>query len=103
MPEGAKSGKPGRDGLVRRLTATELAKRLSDVLNRVHYRGETVVVERGGKPLCQLTPVSRSFDFRLSDLVALLDSAPAAGEEWAAAVAEGVAEQEDFEGFEWPR
>ena len=89
--------------LVRRLSATELSKRLSDVLNRVHYQRETVIVERGGKPLCRLTPVPAALDFQLSDLVALLDSMPSAGEDWAAAVARGVAEQDEFEGVEWPR
>lgn len=91
-------GKPGR-----RLTATELARKLSDVLNRVYYQRETVVVERGGKPVCQLTPVPASLDFQLSDLVALLGSMSGAGQEWAEAVAQGVAEQDEFEGFEWPR
>jgi antitoxin (DNA-binding transcriptional repressor) of toxin-antitoxin stability system len=91
------SGRP-----LRRLSATELAKRLSDVLNRVHYQNETVIVERGGKPLCQITPVPRSLDFHLSDLLSLLDSLPSPGEEWAEAVAQGVAEQDEFEGFKWP-
>lgn len=103
MTEGAADKKAGRGKPVRRLTATELAKRLSDVLNRVHYQRETVIVERGGKPVCELTPVAASLDFQLSDLVALLDSLPSAGEEWAEAVAQGVAEQDEFEGFEWPR
>lgn len=92
---------PGRP--VRRLSATALAKRLSDVLNRVHYQGETVLVERSGKPLCQITPVPGSLDFYLSDLVTLLDSLPSTDEEWAEAVRRGVAEQDEFEGFEWPR
>ena len=55
------------------------------------------------KPVCQLSPVPRSPEFRLSDLVALFRSLPAADEEWSAAVAEGVAEQDEFVGFEWPR
>jgi antitoxin (DNA-binding transcriptional repressor) of toxin-antitoxin stability system len=92
---------PGRPA--RRVTATQLAKRLSDVLNRVHYQRETVIVERGGKPLCLLTPVPARLEFRLSDLVALLESLPSPGKEWAASVAEGVAEQDELEGFEWPR
>ena len=103
MAKGAAKTKTAAGRPVRRLSATELAKRLSDVLNRVHYQRETVIVERGGKALCQLTPVPGSLDFRLSDLVALLDSLPSAGEEWAEAVAQGVAEQDEFEGFEWPR
>ncbi len=88
---------------VRRLSATELAKKLSDVLNRVHYQRETVIVERSGKALCQLTPVLGSVEFHLSDLVALLGSLPSAGEEWAEGVEQGVAEQDESAGFEWPR
>jgi len=103
MAESAAERKAGRGKPVRRLTATQLARRLSDVLSRVHYQRETVVVERGGRPLCQLTPVPASLDFQLSDLVDLLGSLPSAGEEWAEAVAQGVAEQDEFEGFEWPR
>jgi len=103
MADRAANRKESRGKPVRRLTATELARTLSDVLNRVHYQRETVVVERGGKPLCQLAPVPASLDFQLSDLVALLDSLPSAGEEWTEAVAQGVAEQDEFEGFEWPR
>jgi antitoxin (DNA-binding transcriptional repressor) of toxin-antitoxin stability system len=88
---------------VRRLSATELARKLSDVLNRVHYQHETVVIERGGRPVCQLTPVPASLGFQLSDLVALFHTLPIAGREWAEAVSKGVAEQDEFEGFEWPR
>jgi antitoxin (DNA-binding transcriptional repressor) of toxin-antitoxin stability system len=92
------SGRP-----LRRLSATQLAKKLSDVLNRVHYQRETVIVERGGKPVCQLVPVPGSLEFQLSDLVALLDSLPSPGEGWAQAVRQGVAEQDEYEGVEWPR
>ena len=98
----APAGKGAANRQVRRLSATEFAKRLSDVLNRVYYQHETVVIERGGKPVCQLTPVSGSLAFQLSDLVALFHSLPAAGEDWATAVSQGVAEQDEFEGFEWP-
>jgi hypothetical protein len=102
MAKGAAKTKTTSGRRVRRLSATELAKGLSDVLNRVYYQRETVIVERGGKPLCQLTPVPRLPDFHLSDLVALLDSLPSPGEEWAEGVAQGVAEQDEYEGFEWP-
>ena len=102
MPKAGAARKATARRRVRRLSATELARQLSDVLNRVHYRGETIVVERGGKPLCQLMPVPGSLDFQLSDLVALLGSLLPADEEWAEAVAQGVAEQDEFEGLEWP-
>jgi antitoxin (DNA-binding transcriptional repressor) of toxin-antitoxin stability system len=69
---------PGRSS--RRVSATELARRLPDVLNRVHYQRETIIVERGGKPLCQIAPVPSSPDFKLSDLVTLLAALPSSGE-----------------------
>jgi hypothetical protein len=95
--------KRGSPGSVLTLSATEFSKQLSDVLNRVHYRRETIVVERGGKPLCQIAPVSPPSSFRLSDLIALLDTLPLPDDAWANAVAQHVAEQEDLEGFAWPR
>ena len=102
MARNAAEGRSASGRPLRRLSATELARKLSDVLNRVHYQRETVIVERGGKPVCQLAPVPASLEFHLSDLVALLDSIPSPGEQWAEAVVQGVAEQDEFEGFEWP-
>ncbi len=40
-----------------KITATELAKNPSDVLNRVRYRGERFLVERNGDPVASLGPV----------------------------------------------
>ena len=37
-----------------RITATELARSLSDVLNRVKYKGEQFVVERNGEEVARL-------------------------------------------------
>jgi antitoxin (DNA-binding transcriptional repressor) of toxin-antitoxin stability system len=39
------------------ITATQLAKSLSDVLNRIRYRGEEFVVERNGEAIAKLGPV----------------------------------------------
>jgi prevent-host-death family protein len=39
------------------LTAADLARRLSDILNRVRYRGERFVVERNGEPVAVLVPL----------------------------------------------
>jgi antitoxin (DNA-binding transcriptional repressor) of toxin-antitoxin stability system len=59
----------------RRVSATDAARSFSDVLNRVQYRGETIVVERGGTPICEIAP-ARPLQFKLSDLAALLRAAP---------------------------
>jgi prevent-host-death family protein len=41
----------------RRISATELARKLGDVLGRVRYRGESFLVERNGAPVARLEPV----------------------------------------------
>ena len=38
------------------ITATQLAKSLSDVLNRVRYRGERFIVQRNGETIATIIP-----------------------------------------------
>lgn len=42
--------------MVTKITATELARNLSDVLNRVTYRHEEFVVERNGEIVAEIAP-----------------------------------------------
>ncbi len=65
----------------RRVTATEAAKKFSDILNRVVYRGETFVVERGGRPICEIVP-ARPAKFTGKDFVEMLKSAPRPDDEY---------------------
>ena len=78
-PDAKAKRQRGRKGVpatvARRISATDAARSFSDVLNRVQYRGETVVVERGGTPICEIAP-TKPLRFMLSDLAALLRSAP---------------------------
>jgi antitoxin (DNA-binding transcriptional repressor) of toxin-antitoxin stability system len=39
------------------ISATELVRRLGDVLGRIRYRGESFVVERNGTPIARLSPI----------------------------------------------
>lgn len=41
-----------------RISATELSRRLGDVLARVRYRGDSFVVERNRTPVARLIPLS---------------------------------------------
>jgi len=41
----------------RRISATELARRLGDILGRVRYRGDSFVIERSGDPVARLVPL----------------------------------------------
>ena len=43
-----------------RITATELARRLGDVLGRIRYRGDSFLVERNGDPVARIGPLSES-------------------------------------------
>lgn len=54
------------------ITATELAKNLSDVLNRIRYRGERFVIERDGEPLASLAPVKAANGITVNELFELL-------------------------------
>jgi prevent-host-death family protein len=40
-----------------KISATELARRLGDVLERVRYRGDSFLVEHGGTAVARLVPV----------------------------------------------
>lgn len=40
------------------ISATDLARRLGDILGRIRYRGESFIVERNGKPVARIGPVA---------------------------------------------
>ncbi len=40
-----------------RISATELARRLGDILGRIRYRGDSFTVERHGTPVARIGPV----------------------------------------------
>jgi len=42
------------------LNVAEAKKHFSDLLGRVAYRGETIVISRRGKPLAKLVPVGEA-------------------------------------------
>lgn len=76
----------------RRVSATEASRNFSELLNRVLYRGETFIVERGGEPICELRPAAPML-FTGADLVTLLRSLPPIDEEYLSIVEEIAREQ----------
>jgi antitoxin (DNA-binding transcriptional repressor) of toxin-antitoxin stability system len=78
-------------------------RNFADVLNRVRYQGETIVVERGGEEVCEISPPVQTRKFTWHDLAALIQSAGTAGEEWATAVEEVIREQPPAEFKKWRR
>ncbi len=66
-----------------RITATDLAKSLSDVLNRVRYRGEKFIVERNGASVAALIPVWAATGITLRELMIRLAQLPSADDGFA--------------------
>jgi antitoxin (DNA-binding transcriptional repressor) of toxin-antitoxin stability system len=78
---------PGRTVL-----ATQAARRFSDLLNRVQYRRESFVIERGGLPVCEVSPVGPTH-FTLGDLASLFRSRPTVDEAYLRDVENAVRSQ----------
>ena len=70
---GISTGKP-EHGVVTVMTATELARNLSDVLNRV-ADGESIEVTRSGRSIARIRPVRRTW-LPWEEFLAVLRSAP---------------------------
>jgi antitoxin (DNA-binding transcriptional repressor) of toxin-antitoxin stability system len=58
-----------------RVTATEAARKFSEILNRVVYQGESFVVERSGRPICEISPTKKQ-GISTRELVQVLRSGP---------------------------
>ena len=67
---------------MKKITATELARNLRAVLDRVRESGEGYIVERGGQPVVQVTPTpgEQNAEHALADLYRTLS--PQAAEGW---------------------
>ena len=58
-----------------RISATDLARRVGDVLGRVHYRGDTFVIDRNGDPVARIAPIPGAGGGTVADLMAVWRSA----------------------------
>ena len=41
------------------VTVTEAARNFSDFVSRIHYRGESALLVKGGRPMVKVTPARR--------------------------------------------
>ena len=83
------------------VTATQAARSFSDFINRVHYKGETFVIERGGETIAKLSPPEPVRKFMIGDFVENLKSLPKVDDDFAADVEKGIANQPPVEGSRW--
>jgi prevent-host-death family protein len=84
------------------ISATDAARRFSEVVNRVRYRNETFVVKRGGEPVCEIVPV-RPATITGRELVALLRSLPHPDKQYLDEVQRHLRNQPRVEKSRWPR
>ena len=69
-----------------KVSATEAARTFSDLLNRIRYRGEEFLVERGGEPICRMVPATTSRNLTMRQLADILRELPAPDRGYAADV-----------------
>jgi antitoxin (DNA-binding transcriptional repressor) of toxin-antitoxin stability system len=84
------------------VSATKAARSFSDLINRVRYGGESFVVERGGKPICEIVPAKPPV-FSGRELAELLRSLPKPDEDYLAGIENLVENQSMVARSGWPR
>jgi prevent-host-death family protein len=84
------------------ITATELARSLSDVLNRVHYRNERFIIQRNGESIAALVPAGPQRGVMLHDALRALGELKMPGDGFADDLEEIQANQPLAEFPEWP-
>lgn len=67
-----------------KVTATEAARNLSELLSRVRYRGERFTVVRAGEEVAEIIPAAGSRSVTLGELRATLASLPPPDDDFAA-------------------
>ncbi len=75
-----------------RVSATEAARNFSELLNRIRYRGEEFIVERGGEPVCRMMPAGPRH-FTLADLAELVATLPKPDKDYLRVVERAVRKQ----------
>jgi prevent-host-death family protein len=85
-----------------RITATEAARRLSDLLNRVRYRGEAFTITRGGEVVAELAPSPSADGVPLAELVERVIAVRSGDPEFAEDLERIQRDQAPPELREWP-
>ncbi len=84
------------------ITATELARSLSDVLNRVHYRNEQFVIQRNGETIATIAPPGPARGVTLKEIAEKLRGLEFPDPEFADDLEEIQANQPMMEITDWP-
>lgn len=85
------------------MSATEAVRSFSELLNRIRYRGDEFVVERGGEAICRMTPATTPRRLTLAELARLIRELPLPDRAYAADVRRAVKRQGRMPGSPWAR
>jgi hypothetical protein len=85
-----------------RSSAIEAARSFSELTNWIRNLGESFLVERGAKPICEILP-ARPPRFSGGELAKLLRSSPKPDDEYFAIVEELIANQPTVAELGWQR
>ena len=85
-----------------KITATELAKNLSDILNRARYKGESFVIERNGEPVAVVEPPPK-VGITPAELVALFNGLPLIDDRFADDLETARSILRDLDVPRWPK
>jgi antitoxin (DNA-binding transcriptional repressor) of toxin-antitoxin stability system len=86
-----------------RVSATEAVRSFSDLLNRIRYRGEEFVVERGGEAVCRMAPATAPERITGRELVAIIRELPHPDPGFAGDVEDAVKRQGRVPRSRWGR
>ena len=86
-----------------RITATEAARKFSEILNRVAYKGETFVVERSGRTICEISPIAQGKRFTAADFAEMINSAPRPDDQYFDDVEEIIRNRQPIAPSPWQR
>jgi antitoxin (DNA-binding transcriptional repressor) of toxin-antitoxin stability system len=78
----------------KKLSITEVARNLSDIINRVAYRGEDFLLTRGNKVVAELRPAPKVLT--LKELPALMKRLPALSPQELSALEDEIAAERAF-------
>ena len=84
------------------ITATELARELSEILNRVRYKGERYTVVRNGVVIASIGPASPPGSITFGELMGRLKELPWPDEDFAEDLKEIQKSQSKTEPPSWP-
>ncbi|MDO8750785.1 MAG: type II toxin-antitoxin system prevent-host-death family antitoxin [Dehalococcoidia bacterium] len=84
------------------ITATQFSRSLSDILNRVRYRGERFVIVRNGEPVATLAPPGASPRVTVAVVIAAIGHLKMPGEGFADDLEQAQRSQPKAELAVWP-